>query len=234
MDTKGNRIIAVDFGGTLHTGTWPEIGDVNMTVFNFCRNEQLNGSRLILWTNRAGSQLEDAVAWCKERGLEFDAVNENLPELIELYGNDCRKINADIYIDDKAVNPMRRRQIAGLTSLTRMTTQQIGKRSQKSRNRKKQKERNLTKMKKLKRILKAISRRKRQERLKRNYKNYSLQIPRLMKAETTMELDFAAGYLIGQFEAAYEYGELSEKQHDELTQIVNYIHEGQREKKENE
>lgn len=55
-----------------------------------------------------------------------------------------------------------------------------------------------------------------------------------MKAETTMELDFTAGYLIGQFEAAYEYGELSEKQHDELTQIVNYIHEGQREKKENE
>lgn len=117
MDTKGNRIIAVDFDGTLHTGTWPEIGDANMTVFNFCRNEQLNGSRLILWTNRDGKQLEDAVAWCKERGLEFDAVNENLPELIELYGNDCRKINADIYIDDKAVNPMRRRQIAGLTSL---------------------------------------------------------------------------------------------------------------------
>ena len=117
MDTKGNRIIAVDFDGTLHTGTWPEIGDVNMTVFNFCRNEQSNGARLILWTNRVGEQLEDAVAWCKERGLEFDAVNENLPELIELYGNDCRKINADIYIDDKAVNPMRRRQIAGLTSL---------------------------------------------------------------------------------------------------------------------
>lgn len=52
-----------------------------------------------------------------------------------------------------------------------------------------------------------------------------------MKSETTMELDFAAGYLIGQFEAAYEYGELSEKQYDELTQIVNYIHEGERQKK---
>lgn len=117
MDTKGNKIIAVDFDGTLHKGTWPEIGEENMTVINFCRNEQLNGSRLILWTNRAGEQLEDAVAWCKERGLEFDTINENLPELIELYGTDCRKINADIYIDDKAVNPMRRRQIAGLTSL---------------------------------------------------------------------------------------------------------------------
>ena len=118
MDTKGNKIIAVDFDGTLHNGTWPEIGEENMTVINFCRNEQLNnGARLILWTNRVEKQLEDAVAGCKERGLEFDAVNENLPELIELYGNDCRKINADIYIDDKAVNPMRRRQIAGLTSL---------------------------------------------------------------------------------------------------------------------
>ena len=55
-----------------------------------------------------------------------------------------------------------------------------------------------------------------------------------MKAETTMELDFAAGYLTGQFEAAYEYGELSEKQHDELTQFFDYIHAGQREKNENE
>lgn len=55
-----------------------------------------------------------------------------------------------------------------------------------------------------------------------------------MKQETIMELDFASGYLIGQFEAAYEYGELSEKQYDELTQIVNYIHEGERQKKENE
>lgn len=35
MDTKGNRIIAVDFDGTLHTGTWPEIGDVNMPFLIF-------------------------------------------------------------------------------------------------------------------------------------------------------------------------------------------------------
>ena len=31
----------------------------------------------------------------------FDAVNENLPERIALYNNDCRKIGADYYIDDK-------------------------------------------------------------------------------------------------------------------------------------
>ena len=77
----------------------------------------MQSMNLLLQVKVFREQLEDAVAWCKERGLEFDAVNENLPELIELYGNDCRKINADIYIDDKAVNSMRRRQIAGLTSL---------------------------------------------------------------------------------------------------------------------
>lgn len=75
------------------------------------------GARLILWTNREGDLLEEAVEWCRERGLEFDTVNANLPELIELYKNDCRKINADIYIDDKAVNPIPYRQAAGFTSL---------------------------------------------------------------------------------------------------------------------
>lgn len=89
-------------------------------------------------------------------------------------------------------------------------------------------------MKKIKRILKAISHRKRIERFKRNYRRYSLQIPSLMKVDTIMELDFAAGLLIGQFEAAYEYGEISEKQHEELTQIVMYIHDGERTRKENE
>ena len=71
--------------------------------------------RLILWTNREGMLLEEALEWCAERGLVFDTVNENLPELIELYKNDCRKINADIYIDDKAVNPVGYRQAAGLS-----------------------------------------------------------------------------------------------------------------------
>ena len=52
--------------------------------------------------------------WCKARGLTFDTVNANLPELIDLYKNDCRKINADIYIDDKAVNPVPYRHAAGM------------------------------------------------------------------------------------------------------------------------
>ena len=69
-----------------------------------------------MWTNREGDLLEAAVEWCKEYGLTFDTINANLPEMIALYHNDCRKINADIYIDDKAVNPIPYRQAAGIVN----------------------------------------------------------------------------------------------------------------------
>ena len=45
--------------------------------------------------------LEDAVSWCRKYGLEFDAINDNLPESIKCYGNNSRKVDADFYIDDR-------------------------------------------------------------------------------------------------------------------------------------
>ena len=64
-----------------------------------------SGNKLILWTCRAGEALERAVSWCREHNLTFDAVNDNLPEIVALYGNNSRKITCDYYIDDKAVLP---------------------------------------------------------------------------------------------------------------------------------
>ena len=58
-------------------------------------------SELILRTCREGEMLQKAIDWCAEWELYFDAHNENLPELTEKYGNDCRKIGADYYCDDK-------------------------------------------------------------------------------------------------------------------------------------
>lgn len=50
-------------------------------------------------------KLHEAVEWCQQHGLEFDAINENLPETLEwLGGTESRKIHADVFIDDKAVN----------------------------------------------------------------------------------------------------------------------------------
>lgn len=114
MDLNGNQVIAVDFDGTLCKQAWPEIGEENEILIEHLKEQQAAGAGLILWTNREGDLLEEAVEWCKAHGLTFDAVNANLPELIDLYKNDCRKINADIYIDDKAVNPVPYRHAAGM------------------------------------------------------------------------------------------------------------------------
>ena len=98
------RIIAVDFDGTLCENRWPEIGAPRWGVLLAVLDEQRRGARIILWTNRCGDRLAEAVAWCEARGLHFDAVNENLPEIIELYGSDSRKITADVYIDDRVLS----------------------------------------------------------------------------------------------------------------------------------
>lgn len=102
--SRNYTIFAVDFDGTLCESVYPGIGEPNITLINHLIKRRNQGNKVILWTCRCGERLQEAVAWCREQGLEFDAVNENLPELIEQFGNDCRKVAADVYIDDKAVN----------------------------------------------------------------------------------------------------------------------------------
>jgi len=98
-------IIAVDFDGTLCEDCFPECGYPNLNLINYLIKKQNEGARIILWTCRNGKDLDVAVSFCKKHKLLFDAVNENLPEIIERYGSDSRKIFADIYIDDKAWTP---------------------------------------------------------------------------------------------------------------------------------
>lgn len=98
-------IYAVDFDGTLCESIHPGIGEPNIELINHLKKKKSKGKvKLILWTCRCGERLDEAIAWCRRLGLEFDYVNENVPEMIKEYGNDCRKIFADVYIDDKAVN----------------------------------------------------------------------------------------------------------------------------------
>jgi len=96
-------IIAVDFDGTLCENKFPEIGEPNESVISELKTRQKNGDHLILWTCRSEDKLEAAVHWCEEHGLIFDCINENLPEVIEAFGEDCRKITAQEYWDDRAV-----------------------------------------------------------------------------------------------------------------------------------
>ena len=102
---KRHPIIAVDFDGTLCEQAWPGIGAPKWETIQALIAAQAAGARLILWTNRIGGRLREAVEWCRERELEFDAINENLPETLAAFTTDCRKVYADIYLDDKAAQP---------------------------------------------------------------------------------------------------------------------------------
>ena len=101
-------IIAVDFDGTLCTDMYPSIGSERQFVIDFIKDQRKKGAKLIFHSCRSGLQETEAVIWCLAHGIRFDAVNENLPENIAIYGNDCRKIYADIYLDDKAVYPSKK------------------------------------------------------------------------------------------------------------------------------
>lgn len=103
MSETKHRIIAVDFDGCLCENRWPDIGDDNPEAVRAVLQEQAAGSKIILWTCRTGELLDNALAWCERRGIHFDAVNEHLPELKDIYGNDTRKVFADEYWDDRAV-----------------------------------------------------------------------------------------------------------------------------------
>ena len=94
-------IIAVDFDGTLCENKWPDIGEANQELITDLIERQNEGDKIVLWTCRSGDKLVDAILWCHAAGLEFDAVNENLPEMIAEFGEDCRKIFAHEYIDDR-------------------------------------------------------------------------------------------------------------------------------------
>lgn len=95
------QTIAVDFDGTLCYSSWPGLGEPNLPLIKYLKQWKADGNKLILWTCRAGDELSQAVEWCREQQLEFDAINDNLPEVVEKYGNNSRKISCDYYIDDK-------------------------------------------------------------------------------------------------------------------------------------
>ena len=98
-------IIAVDFDGCLCKNAWPYIGEARQDVIDALLSRQKKGAKIILWTCRVGERLEAAVDWCRAHGITFDAINENLPVNVAAFGNDCRKVFADEYWDDKAINP---------------------------------------------------------------------------------------------------------------------------------
>ncbi len=96
--------IAVDFDGTIVRHRYPDIGEEIPFAVETLKLLQQDRHRLILWSVREGQLLDDAVEWCRKRGLEFYAINRDYPEEdITRNENFTRKLKVDMWIDDRNV-----------------------------------------------------------------------------------------------------------------------------------
>lgn len=97
--------IAVDFDGTIVEHRYPEIGEELPFATDVLRRLINDRHKLVLWTVRNGELLQQAVDWCRERGVEFYAVNSSSSAMFD-DGDDpefSAKPNADIFIDDRNI-----------------------------------------------------------------------------------------------------------------------------------
>ena len=102
-----SKTIAVDFDGTVVEHAYPAIGQEMLFAFATLKRLQERGHKLILWSIREGKALQEAVDYCKANGVEFYAVNANFPGEVLEPGVSARKVNADIFIDDRNVGGFR-------------------------------------------------------------------------------------------------------------------------------
>lgn len=93
--------IAVDFDGTIVDHRFPKIGHPKPFAFEALRALSEEGHQLILWSNREGKHLQEAIDFCRQNGVEFYSVNSDYPDASWSGSGVSRKLMADVYIDDK-------------------------------------------------------------------------------------------------------------------------------------
>ena len=98
---KSNKKLAIDFDGTIVEDAYPGIGKPKTFAFETLKKLQSEGYRLILWTYRHGQSLDEAVEFCKKNGVEFYAVNSSFEGEIFDPSAASRKLDADLFIDDR-------------------------------------------------------------------------------------------------------------------------------------
>ena len=94
-------IIAVEFDGTIVEHKYPAIGREIPFAIETLKKLRDDRHKLILWSVREGKLLQEAVDFCRERGLEFYAVNKDYPEEEQEHKHYSRKLKADLFIDDR-------------------------------------------------------------------------------------------------------------------------------------
>ena len=93
--------IAVDFDGTIVEHRYPKIGEEIPFATETLKILAKERHKLILWTVREGELLEEAIEWCRQRGVFFYSVNKDYPEEEKSHNGFSRKLKADLFIDDR-------------------------------------------------------------------------------------------------------------------------------------
>tara|TARA_B100000767_G_scaffold237049_1_gene231089 strand:- start:3588 stop:3986 length:399 start_codon:yes stop_codon:yes gene_type:complete len=98
---RKSLIIAVDFDGTIVADNYPKVGKPMPFAIETLKMLQNDGHRIILWTYRHGSRLEEAVQFLIDQGVPPYAVNRSYPEEESHPSDVSRKLHADLFIDDR-------------------------------------------------------------------------------------------------------------------------------------
>lgn len=97
-------IISVDFDGTIVENKYPDIGEPLPDALAVLQEWKRKGHTIIINSCRCGAAQAQMEAWLIRNHVAHDYINENAPERVAQYGCDCRKISADVYIDDKNID----------------------------------------------------------------------------------------------------------------------------------
>lgn len=96
-------VLAIDFDDTICMSDYPQLGMQRAYAGEFIRGLASLGYGIVINTCREGIALADAIKWLHKNEIPYHYVNCNFPHIISYYGADCRKISADMYIDDKCL-----------------------------------------------------------------------------------------------------------------------------------
>lgn len=97
------RIIVIDFDGTIVECDYPNIGKIRNNARHYINKLHSEGYGIVINTCRSGLAEADAIHFLRDNGIRYDYINCNFPHLIEKYGQDCRKISGDVYIEDRCL-----------------------------------------------------------------------------------------------------------------------------------
>lgn len=94
-------ILVIDFDGTIVKSKYPDIGGLRLNAKEVINKLYDEGYIILINTCRSGIYEGNVYTFLKENDIKYHYINSNLPSQIEKYGQDCRKLSGDIYIDDK-------------------------------------------------------------------------------------------------------------------------------------